>query len=71
MRKLYEILNFLWIQKRIVAAETICGNTVHIQMKNEEIELNIDAILDSVTKERAFDEYLAALVSGRSIRGHK
>ena len=40
-------------------------------MKNEEIELNIDAILDSVTKERAFDEYLAALVSGRSIRGHK
>ena len=29
MRKLYEILRLLWIQKRIVAAATIWGNTVY------------------------------------------
>ena len=28
MRKLYEILKVLKVQKRIVSAETICGNTV-------------------------------------------
>ena len=28
MRKLYEIFKLLWIQKRIVSAETIRGNTV-------------------------------------------
>ena len=28
MRKLYEIFKLLWIQKRIVAAATIWGNTV-------------------------------------------
>ena len=28
MRKLYEICKLLWIQKRIVAAATIWGNTV-------------------------------------------
>ena len=30
MRKLYEIFKLLWIQKRIVAAATIWGNTVGI-----------------------------------------
>ena len=29
MRKLYEIFKLLWIQKRIVAAATIWGNTVY------------------------------------------
>ena len=31
MRKLYEIFRLLWIQKRIVAAATIWGNTVCIK----------------------------------------
>ena len=32
MRKLYEIFKFLWIQKRIVAAATILGNTLIVKV---------------------------------------
>ena len=34
MKKLYEIFKLLWIQKRIVAAATIWGNTVHQVSEN-------------------------------------
>ena len=37
MRKLYEIFNLLWIQKRIVAAATIWGNTVCQQAITQKI----------------------------------
>ena len=32
MRKLYEIFKVLKVQKRIVSAETICGNTVYLTL---------------------------------------
>jgi hypothetical protein len=34
MRKLYEILKVLKVQKRIVSAETICGNKVIFFLSN-------------------------------------
>ena len=37
MRKLYEVLKLLWIQKRIVAAATIWGNTVNKFAKIREL----------------------------------
>ena len=41
MRKLYEIFKLLWIQKRIVAAATIWGNTVSKLRTVKQIEVAI------------------------------
>ena len=45
MRKLYEIFKLLWIQKRIVAAAAIWGNTVYANFGYLEIPLKSFEIL--------------------------
>ena len=40
MRKLYEIFKVLKVQKRIVSAETICGNTVSEKTSRNKLKKN-------------------------------
>ena len=50
MRKLYEIFKVLRIQKRIVSAETICGNTVVSALSFLLCNENLNSLLTRMRK---------------------